>query len=78
MLSVGYVTLNDWWIEKDSGGNDRGLIEVLSRNLSGRTVKKKTWKNIANGMLTEIRIGRAPNASLESFRCGNMHAVNCI
>jgi hypothetical protein len=33
--------MTDWWIGKDLEGNDRGLNEVLSRNLPWETEENR-------------------------------------
>jgi hypothetical protein len=60
------------WIRKDFKGDDRDLIEVLSRHLPGGTEENyETSVRIAS-VPAEIRTEHIPNTSLERYRYTNL------
>jgi hypothetical protein len=61
----------DEWIGKDLEGIGRGVIEILSRHLTGGTEGNHEESQVARGA-AEIWTEYLPNVNLESYCCGNL------
>jgi hypothetical protein len=68
-LSRPYIVRwwDDWWIGRNLEGSDRGLMEVLLRQLSGGT-EKKTQK-------VSVRIAGVPG--LQTSELHSVHSLEC-